>query len=353
MKKKRDEINSHEFNVKEYDLNENDVNESDTDEENHTFIQDLEKRKWPKRVVIGLVIFFAAFGILSLSDKEGKDKDKSQITLASINTLIGGGNFYSGKDRVLIQPTADCKGMQMTNKGDTQTFSNSLCSYVNVQDDVAYYRKDSDRGIYKMTLGDGKETPFYTGNAGEIFQYKNYVYFIDLNHNSNLMRLRKDEDTEPEIIVKDPVEKFAIYGNECFYLTENNDLSHVELKKGQTPISFPDKYNEFFFYENEKIIVARSGNRIISFKINGKNPQLLYESKKGNIKLAGAGKDKCYILKSGKLKGIPIDKDSKEETFKVDAGKLITSICETENGTKGIVYKEDGMNVNMQVVDIQ
>ena len=136
-----------------------------------------------------------------------------------VSCLMGGGEFYDDGAGTRIFPASDCSHMEITMEGRSRIFSNSLCSYLNVDGDIVYYRKNSDRCIYRSYITSGKEELFYSGNAGEVYLYDNYIYFIDLADNRALVRINTEGEGEPEVLVEKEVEEFFVYGSQCVYLT--------------------------------------------------------------------------------------------------------------------------------------
>lgn len=69
-----------------------------------------------------------------------------------VSCLMGGGEFYDDGAGTRIFPASDCSHMEITMEGRSRIFSNSLCSYLNVDGDIVYYRKNSDRCIYRSYI---------------------------------------------------------------------------------------------------------------------------------------------------------------------------------------------------------
>lgn len=276
-------------------------------------------------------------------NKEGYQLWQENALHNDINCLLTGGNFYDNGDGLIISPSSDCSQMEITENGRSRIFSDSLCSYLNVAGDTVYYRKDSDHCIYQSSVADGEEHIFYSGNAGEVYLYGDYIYFIDLSGSRSVVRMHTNGSKEPEMLVKQNVKEFFVYGDQCVYLTDGNGLYYQDINKKAVGSAISGSYSRFFFNGD---IVVQSGKRIIAFETEGGNSRLLYEDKENDYRLVGAGNGCFYIQEGSSVKKIPVDSKSGDAVEYVESGgRLALSLLETENGLNAIVYEMDGEGV--------
>lgn len=268
-----------------------------------------------------------------------------------VSCLMGGGEFYDDGAGTRIFPASDCSHMEITMEGRSRIFSNSLCSYLNVDGDIVYYRKNSDRCIYRSYITSGKEELFYSGNAGEVYLYDNYIYFIDLADNRALVRINTEGEGEPEVLVEKEVEEFFVYGSQCVYLTSGKLLCYQEVKADAASFAISGRYDWFFFNGD---IIAQSGKRIIGFEPQGGNPRLLYEDKENEFRLVGAGDESFYIQEADSVKKIPVEqKKAGIVTYEENGGSLVTSLLETVDGLNAVVYEAEGDVVRVRTAEFR
>ncbi|MCB7320462.1 DUF5050 domain-containing protein [Lacrimispora sp. 210928-DFI.3.58] len=257
-----------------------------------------------------------------------------------LNCLMSGGNFYE-KNGIIIRPNDSFTGMEIIQGENVTTFSNGICSYINIVDDMLYYRKDDERSIFRCSIHDNSEELVYAGNVGEIFVYGDYLYFIDLENERKVMQVLLENPETINCIIEEPVEQFMIYSNQCLYLTKTNKLYQKEIAVDSIASNISGTYTSFFFNGD---IIAQSGERILSFDIGGGNTKVVYENKENKFCLAGAATGCCYIQEGTTIKKISIVDNGKIISCQENCGDYVTSLLETADSLRTIDYTilEDG-----------
>lgn len=257
-----------------------------------------------------------------------------------LSCLMSGGNFYE-KNGIIIRPNDNFTGMEIIQGENVKTFSNGICSYINVVDDMLYYRKDDERSIFRCSMQENSEELVYAGNVGEVFVYGDYLYFIDLENERKVMQVLLEDPEAINCIIDEPVEQFMIYSNQCLYLTKTNRIYQKEIASDSVVSNISGTYTSFFFNGN---IIAQSSDRILSFDIGGRNAKVVYEDKDTKFRLAGAATNCCYIQEGTIIKKVSTGDDGKIMSCQEECGNFVTSLLETADSLWALDYtiSEDG-----------
>lgn len=255
-----------------------------------------------------------------------------------LNCLMSGGNFYA-KNGIIILPNDNFTGMEIIQGENIKTFSNGICSYINVVDDMLYYRKDDERSIFRCSMQENSEELVYAGNVGEVFVYGDYLYFIDLENERKVMQVLLEDSEIINCIIDEPVEQFMIYSNQCLYLTKANRIYQKEIAADSVASNISGTYTSFFFNGN---IIAQSGDRILSFDICGGNTKVVYENKDIKFRLAGAAASCCYIQEGTTIKKISTGDDGKIISCQEECGDYATSLLEMADSLRAVDYTISG-----------
>lgn len=251
-----------------------------------------------------------------------------------LNCLMSGGNFFEN-DKIIIQPDTNFSRMEIIQGEKVTPFSNSICSYINVVDDIVYYRKDSERSIFRYSIQKQTEELVYSGNVGEIFVYGNYLYFIDLENEQKIMQISLDNLETVNCIVDESVKQFMIYSDQCVYLTKSNNIYQKTVAMDTVASNIPGTYLSFFFNGN---IITQSGDCVLSFDIIGGSTKIIYENKDIKFRLAGASEGYCYIQEGKILKKVSTTDIGEIVSLQGEYGDYINSLIETKDSLRAIGY---------------
>lgn len=204
-----------------------------------------------------------------------------------INTFLDGG-------KILMWGNAKAIGFTSSQQGFLQL---GAVSYINHLENSYVYRDDQSYHIFKFNPDNNDRKEIFNGRAGEVFCVGSMVYFVNLDAGRNIyvIDLNSSEDAAP--LVKEHIQSFAVCNDAIVGLSTDNKLYSWDLNgKGRSTLS--RKIEKFFLNGN---IIAKTGNKLISFTTNGELPKDVYISEAEDFSLVGVRENTIYIQENGKL----------------------------------------------------
>ncbi len=216
-----------------------------------------------------------------------------------INTLLGGGYICHRDDYTIIQ-TQNCKDGTAIYKNDKSfaTISDSI-SYINLRDNVLFYRKNSDRGIYSYDISKKNERLLVAAQAGEVQVSDGKLYYVDLSDNYCLMATDIEGKNQFNVI-QTAVREFAVIGKQILYLDSQYNLRLMDMESSEDTI-LVDAVERFFI---SKAIFIERGNHIYQIPTDALQRVKLFfspESRDNELNLCGAYDGGIYYQENGML----------------------------------------------------
>ena len=181
----------------------------------------------------------------------------------SNSDLLAGGYFYS-RDGLSILPNEDLTDTVIVSAEGQESLCGELCTYMNVYGDDIYFRKNSDRRIYRKSFIDGNINLIIDLSVGQFVVNGERAFYIDIGNNSSLnMCSLNDPDLATHIFPN--VRSFAVYQDYIILLTTDNRLYLLDMEaSSNTLISY--NIERFFFNGN---LVIQNNQNIFLLDITG------------------------------------------------------------------------------------
>lgn len=249
-----------------------------------------------------------------------------------INSLLNGG-YYFERDGIRICPDREFQQTYVIRDGVKTPLSDGTCSFIQVRDDTAVFRKEADRCLYGKKLSDERESMLLDVPAGESIVYGDELYYI--NQNDGYLYKMELSGGAPELIYAEDVKQFIVCGNYCVILQNDGELGYFRRDQNMSYI-ISGAYNTFYFNGNT---IAQSDKKIITFDLEGKQPEILKDYKDyESVKLIGAG-DGCYYMElNHTIKKYSMDGEIVRDISKTP-GDLLIGLAESSSGVFGIAYR--------------
>jgi|GEM_PF-3831287 len=248
----------------------------------------------------------------------------------SNNVLISGG-YYAEKSGYQIFPNEDITDTLIQINGDTQSLCGELCSYINLIGEYVYFRKDSDRNVYRKSLTDGGISEVIDGNIGQFVITDNAIYFIDFEDDNSLYIMDLSTSTKEKII--ENADSFAVFEDYVVCLENDNRLYLLNIKNNDKK-KLCNNAERFFFNGN---IIVQNNDSILLFNLTSSKTKRLDINGLENISLVSADKDFVYFQSNQTL--YYSNTDIKSPITLCDGYNLYASVFRSENYKKIIAVQ--------------
>lgn len=259
-----------------------------------------------------------------------------------VNTLLSGGQVYV-RNELEIVPGPNGNSLIVTNKNGTEAAIEIPASFLNVVNNILYFRNDLNRDIYSYHLTSGALNVIYAGNVGEVFISKDLIYFTDFDSESGIYSITLQGGNK-ECVIEHPVTSFAVCGDHIIYLDTNSDLFSMAFGD-EAPKKLVGKIERFFI---GKRIYVESKNTVFSFAPTGSDARKEYISLNDTMCLVGYLDGILFYQENGKLKYL-----AKEAANTVCSGNYsrYASLSKNEDGTIFTVAYIPGSNRELLRLD--
>lgn len=216
-------------------------------------------------------------------------------TCCDVNSILSFGRTYA-RNSILVLPGND-GGYALTRDKESKAITDSAISYINIKNNIIYYRRDDSRSIESYDMENDKRNTLVSDAVGEVYVYEDRLYFVRLD-DGNLIS-SNTYGTDQKVAYAHPIRSFVICADKIILL-DNNMRLIVTAANGQEEdrVQLASNVEQFFLNGN---IVIQSGKRIMSFDVNGRDAQIIYESSAQNMHLCGLMGDAILIQEDGKL----------------------------------------------------
>jgi len=284
---------------------------------------------------------------LTLDLLQYKDIYKHYETRSNGNSnsnLMTGGYFYAG-DGISISPNADLTDTLITHDGEIESICGELCSYINVFDDAVYYRKNSDRHVYRKPLDGMDVTLVLESNVGQFLISDWQAYYIDLG-DGNALKTFDLRTPDLSTTLFSSVASFAVFQNYVFILAMNNELYLLDIN-AQGSLIYRD-IERFFF--NGSLIVQNNQNILI---LNLEGEQLCQVAIPGidTLELVYVHGERIVFRNSNSL--YSYDQVTKETKMLLQGYDLYTSVSFDDTSIQIVsvtIDKENGSTVHCVIL---
>lgn len=160
-----------------------------------------------------------------------------------------------------------------TENNESKTLINEPVSYINVWNDVIYYRSESTKQC--MAFSEEKSTLVLENiHVGQILIDNGKLFFINLDDNAYLYSL-DIESGEIKPIIDTPVQYFAITGNRIIVMSRTNEFAIYDKKNGiyKTGMSNAKSFvfaDKLYLSDGSNIIACSANLRAEKKVANGK-----------------------------------------------------------------------------------
>ena len=213
-----------------------------------------------------------------------------------VNALLTGGQVYI-RNHLRMFPSADGSALIITDASGNERTIDMPASYLNVVDDVLYFRNDADRSIYTYNLQTETLHSVSSGNMGEVFVANDLIYYIDYTTDFSVQAIPLSGGAKTEVI-SSPVASFAVCGDCIIYLDTNSDLYYSPFD-ADTPKKLVGNIERFLIGDR---IYAESKNTIFSFTPTGSEAREEYSSGDDSLRLIGYLDGNLFFQEEGHLK---------------------------------------------------
>ena len=272
---------------------------------------------------------------------EAFDIWQSRKMTNDLNILLSGIPWCTNSN-ISIYPNDNISGMIIKLINGKKIKSQATFSCINVLDHQLVYRNDTDRFPYIMDMETGRSQPIVKTKSREVLMYDGYIYYIDIDNGNTLMKISIDSifNGEPEQLdIK--TSKYFVYGNNIVFLNEGQ-LIKFDIETGLKN-TINGRFDDFYFYGK---VVALSGNRIISFNLDGSSPKKLYESTSG-VKLLYVNNDSIFIQEDNNVKQLSRSNGDEISNYSLPEKSYVDGIFSDIDGYKAIVYSHVNNNENI------
>lgn len=168
---------------------------------------------------------------------------------------------FMSKDNKLISLTEDQK---------EKIIIEEPVSYINAiqEQDMLFFRKDSDRRIYISRLDGTDQEIFIEDRTGESLLYKNKLYYINYSDGGKLY-FKNLKGHKAEKVIDDKLLSFGVLGDKIVFLTDEHSLMVYDIDDNS--INRLQNNIEKFILTSQ--IIAKNNGNIISFSLENDRAQ--------------------------------------------------------------------------------
>lgn len=270
------------------------------------------------KIMIGLsslvIIFFVCLFIY-LKTNENHKMSNSNGNILNGGTLIG-------KDGKIYYSDYSGNKLKVISNGKIDIIKNNTVSYLNLRDNILYYRNDPDMKLYEKNLMNSKETLISNSSCQYVMLIGNELFYTKSIMDKN------------GVIAKNVIERYSL----------SSKKSKVLLGEDAMQLNY---YNKLIYYINKK------DNRVYSIDIDGKNKKIVL-SRKVELLLVEDGALYFTAMNSdNKPEMIMLDKSNKEFIISNDNAHSLNYLnkeiyyINKSDGGKLYAIKQNGTNKRM------
>lgn len=131
--------------------------------------------------------------------------------------------------------------VKLDNTEEKQLSKEAIMPTAIVNGTLYYCGVENDHNIHAMNLSNGSEETIFEGNCANCIECNGYIYFMDLEHNNGISRIRTD-GSDYEVLVPYMVSTYNIStdGSVLYFQTDGADVDHylgsLTLKSGREKV---------------------------------------------------------------------------------------------------------------------
>jgi len=181
----------------------------------------------------------------------------------SNNTLIAGG-YFATRNNYVLYPNEDLSDTLIFSGDKQGSFCGELCTYINVFDDNIYFRKDSDRRIYRKSFFGEDMDIIVDKNVGQFLVADGLAYYIDFSDRSSLC-VRNLYTMDAQTTLYANVVSFAVFQSHIIVLTTTNELRLLDTSTGSNKL-LQENIEKFYFNGG---IIVQNNQMILLLDLSG------------------------------------------------------------------------------------
>jgi len=173
----------------------------------------------------------------------------------SNSNLITGG-FFAERNGIAILPNEDLTDTYIYSAVNQDSLCGELCNFVNIYDDYVYFRKTSDRHVYRKSISDGKIESFIDAQVSTFLIADGMSYYTLMDDSGTLLQAYNHAPYEARVLLRN-VDTFAVFGSYVIFLTDNNELRILDTDSGVSNL-ISENIEAFLF--NGSLVILSNGN---------------------------------------------------------------------------------------------
>lgn len=310
-------------------------------------------------VMVSLLLSFVTYRIINSSNVNNKKEEYYQLSIEDVDSLFEISNdstlmydkksynmfndkclgndssallsfgCYCEKDGVICR--SNDKTI-LTVDGKENIISDSPSSYINILNNVIYYRDDITRKLYSYSVADDKTKCVVDSPCGEVVVSLKGISYVDLA--TLALKYISFDTMETSQLIEDKIESFAVIGNSYYCLKKDKSFGVVSHNgKFETVATDVDR-----FFCDGKIIIQKGSNvyliddtGVLDTRFNGIEGMIV-----------GFLDDEIYIYENQSVNIYKVSTAEYDKTItEFERSEVLKAFYNTDNTYEIITYSED------------